>query len=330
MEQKELISIIVPIYNMSKWLSRCVESLLKQSYANLEIILVDDGSTDDSLEICYKYAKIDSRIVVLHKENGGQGSARNIGLKNAKGEFIGFVDPDDWICHEMYETLLTISKKENADIVECSWNNIDSFGSSISKDNENVIISYTKEEVIDSFLSSFETCKITTSVCSKLFRKTLLGDMRFLEVRAYEDDEFVYRCVWFSKKIVFIGLPLYNYFIRNNSTMTSSFNLNKLALITVQKSICEFFKQNAPQYYKKAQKILFSKQLYILYCLRNTPNIDVQKNIYCSILKEIISNYEDYMSNSYLGRNKIVLFLLKVYPKIAYLLIDLKFKKYPL
>ena len=105
MEQKPLISVIVPVYNVAAWLPRCVDSILAQTYENLEILLVDDGSTDGSGNICEEYAKKDTRIRVLHKENGGLSSARNAGLDAAAGAYIGFVDSDDWIAPEMYAEL---------------------------------------------------------------------------------------------------------------------------------------------------------------------------------------------------------------------------------
>jgi len=115
------ISIIVPIYNSEKYLRKCINSLLCQSYSNLEIILVNDGSKDKSGEICEEYALLDSRIKVIHTENCGQASARNTGLTVAKGEYIGFVDSDDWVDNDMYETLINMIGKYDADIAECGF-----------------------------------------------------------------------------------------------------------------------------------------------------------------------------------------------------------------
>ena len=115
----ELISIIVPVYNVEQYLDDCLVSILNQTYKNLEIILIDDGSTDNSGKICDEYAKKDSRIIVFHKENGGVSSARNAGLRIAKGIYIGFVDPDDWIAEDMYEVLYLNAKKYDADVSVC-------------------------------------------------------------------------------------------------------------------------------------------------------------------------------------------------------------------
>ena len=123
-----LISIIVPIYNVEKYLVKSVNSIINQTYKNLEIILVNDGSTDTCGDICEKFKNIDRRIIVIHKKNGGLSDARNAGLQVAKGDYIGFVDSDDWIEKNMYQELLNISLKENSDIVSCGvrkvWNDI--------------------------------------------------------------------------------------------------------------------------------------------------------------------------------------------------------------
>ena len=118
------ISVIVPVYNVEKYLRKCIESILNQTFREFELILVDDGSTDSSGKICDEYALKDSRIKVIHKENGGASSARNAGLDVAKGEYIGFVDSDDWIEMDMYGELYRLIKENNTDISVCGINNI--------------------------------------------------------------------------------------------------------------------------------------------------------------------------------------------------------------
>lgn len=115
-----LISIIVPVWNAHPYLEKCVDSILAQTYKNIELILVDDGSTDDSLEICRRYERFDERVNVLHKENGGQWSARNLGLDYCTGEYVGFVDNDDWVFPDMYEKLYNLMNKYHADIGSCN------------------------------------------------------------------------------------------------------------------------------------------------------------------------------------------------------------------
>lgn len=116
-----LISVIVAIYKVEAFLPKCIESILNQTYRNFELILVNDGSPDNSLNICNKYVSRDSRIKVLSKENGGQSTARNYALDVAKGEYIGFIDGDDWVEPEMYQTLYDVLIREKADIAQCGW-----------------------------------------------------------------------------------------------------------------------------------------------------------------------------------------------------------------
>ena len=117
----ERISIIVPIYNVEKYLPRCIESLMGQTYKNIEIILVNDGSTDNCRHICNDYKKRDNRIIVFHQKNAGVSNARNTGLKVASGQFVGFCDPDDWVESKMYEEMLAAINKKNADIAICGY-----------------------------------------------------------------------------------------------------------------------------------------------------------------------------------------------------------------
>ena len=120
----EKLTVIVPVYNSSKYLKKCIESILEQTYVNTEIILVNDGSTDNSIDICKEFKQIDNRIIVIDKENGGVASARNAGLEVATGSYVAFVDSDDYVEKDMYETMIEALNNNNADIVECGFNQI--------------------------------------------------------------------------------------------------------------------------------------------------------------------------------------------------------------
>ncbi|OUN75968.1 hypothetical protein B5G09_11995 [Alistipes sp. An54] len=322
MTKPNLISIIVPIYNMSAWLSRCIQSLINQTYTALEIILVDDGSTDNSLLLCKQYAEQDPRIIVIHKENGGQGSARNTALNIAHGQYIGFVDPDDWIALDMYAYMLNLLQQRHADIVQIGW--IETNTGIISPTHifkeQNC---YKNKEALSLLIQGSN--KLNTSVCNKLFNVQILKNLRFTEVRAYEDDEFVYKAVWRASKIIIDNTPKYFYFIRQDSTMTAKFNLNKLALLTIQKNICDFIQENIPEWFNKQERILCSKQFYILSCLLTNKNIDPDKKYYHAIRSDILNSYKGYMHNPLMGRNCIILYLLKHFPSSANIILSLKF-----
>ena len=169
-----MISIIVPVYNMEKYLTQCVSSLINQNYKDVEIILVDDGSTDASPQMCDEFAKQDDRIKVIHKTNGGQGSARNMGLDIANGEYISFIDSDDWVDINMYTHLLSVSEKYDADLVVCevAWNEEDGTVR-VNKRVDGILVMST-EEAMEHY---FDGSKIVPhGPCSKLYRRYLFDD----------------------------------------------------------------------------------------------------------------------------------------------------------
>ena len=312
-----LISIIVAIYNVEEYLPKCVESILNQTYSNIELILVVDGSPDNSLQICERYAAIDSRVKVLYKENGGQSTARNAGLDIAEGEYVGFVDGDDWIESNMYKELYELLIREKADIVQCGWYIVDDSGNKKCPADTHFLERYTSNAALDELIAC-NGGHLNTSVCTKLFSRNVACESRFLPVRAYEDDDYVFKTVAAAKKIVCVDSPLYNYFTRSNSTMTAAFNLNKVALVTVQSNICRLIKDRYPERFNEVQKILCSKQFYILSNLLNSKSIDGARAEAERIKADILSSYNEYISNPQLGINKVMLMLLKYSPSFVW------------
>lgn len=220
-EPKKLISIIVPVYNVEKYLGKCIDSILKQTYTNIEIILVDDGSTDNSGKICDSYAKKDKRLIVIHKENGGQSSARNLAIDVAKGDFIGFVDSDDFIINNMYEKLYSNLIKYNADISICSYTEVDESGNVNKpkwKKNENFYKIYNKEEALKELLIDKY---ITNHSWNKLYKKELFQDIRYPQGKVMEDLAIMYKLFEKSNKIIYENVDLYYYLQRKSSTMNS-------------------------------------------------------------------------------------------------------------
>ena len=204
-----LISVIVPVYNTEKYLHRCVDSIINQTYQNLEIILVDDGSTDSSGCICDEYAKKDERIKVIHKENAGQGVARNIALEYASGEYVGFVDSDDWIDPRMYQTLYTYAVKDQSDIVVCGrylyWD-----------DREKQPMFHLANPVVYSGREALVRLLIydgiDSALCDKLCKKSLFKNICFpLERYICEDVDVVYKLLERAKQITHCGEGLYYY-----------------------------------------------------------------------------------------------------------------------
>lgn len=226
---KNLISVIVPVYKVEQYLDDCINSLVKQSYVNLEIILVDDGSPDNCPRKCDEWAQKDSRIKVIHKKNGGLSSARNAGLNIAKGNYYAFVDSDDWIEHTMYADMVKILKAYNVDFVagkiNCYIEEKDKFVPFMEKSDRYIIKQnklFSKEEYRKLIISN----KIESAVWNKLYRKEYIDNLRFKEGRLYEDYLFSYYATKRMKAMYYLATPYYNYRIRENSICTSMEKIN--------------------------------------------------------------------------------------------------------
>lgn len=208
-----LISVIVPVYKVENYLNRCIDSILNQTYRNLEVILVDDGSPDNCPSICEEYAKKDNRIKVIHQENGGLSSARNTGLTVASGELITFVDSDDWVANDMYQILYDTMTSQDADIVECNYFAVNEKTSEKSVPVKENLIYYNDDGLKALFLDK----NIKSYVWNKLYKRNTIGDTTFPVGRSYEDTYTTYKFFSKAKKIVSINQPLYFYNIRSGS-----------------------------------------------------------------------------------------------------------------
>lgn len=239
---KPKISIIVPIYNVEKYLSRCMNSLLTQSFQEIEVIAVNDGSTDSSLEIITTYVAMDPRVKVIDKENGGVSSARNAGIATACGEYIGFVDPDDWVDKKMYEKLYQTAITDKADIVMCSY--IREFGSH-SKIKDFYLpekVSYYNNDVqktimrrlvgpLNEEVGNPELLDAWGTVWSKLYKAELikkngLSFRDLTEIGTNEDTLFNIHAFYFADTFTFLNQPFYHYWRVNESSVTSGYKPN--------------------------------------------------------------------------------------------------------
>lgn len=212
------ISVIVPVYNIEKYLDKCVKSIVNQTHKNLEIILVDDGSFDKCPKICDEWAQRDERVIVLHKENGGLSSARNAGLDICTGDYICFVDSDDWIDNDMISDMLDSAKAENADVVMCDF-----YIEQIGKECEAV---KTEKGAFDAenILYSYLIDKIRPEVCNKMYRSSVINSLRFNEKIKYaEDVPFNYEVFKRANKIYHLGAPKYHYLQNSGNSITTSY-----------------------------------------------------------------------------------------------------------
>jgi len=214
------VSIIIPVYNVEAYLRPCVDSLRSQTYADLEVILVDDGSKDESGRICDEYARCDARVVVIHQQNAGAANAKNAGLDRATGDYIAFMDSDDYAEQNWIETMVVAAERTDADVVECDFDKVYLNRSEIVNGYGEECL-YTAEEYLGQYLANW-----TSSLfCNKLFRRELLSDVRFRRERRCIDDEFfTYKALTGAKKIIRIPDVLYHYRQRASSAVSSAKN----------------------------------------------------------------------------------------------------------
>lgn len=216
------VSIIVPVYNMEFYIERCLKSLVNQTLQDIEIIVVDDGSTDKSEIIIKQMQKVYGNIIYLKKENGGQATARNMALKIAQGEYVGFVDSDDWVDIDMYENMYLLASENKYDIVIC-----------------NTVDEYQGYQVFhrQSDVGKFRKCG---SVCNKIFRRELIGTVKFPVGLWYEDLCFGVKMLMKTEKIGYVEEHYYHAFNREGSTMNNNDSVKNLDMLTVMKEIISY------------------------------------------------------------------------------------------
>lgn len=231
----KLISVIIPMYNAEKYIEECIKKILNQTINNFEIVIVNDGSTDNSVEICNKYAELDNRIKVISISNSGVSNARNVGFRESIGDYILWIDADDMMKENMLELLYNNIENLKADISTCSVEKVDIFGN-----KENIYFSgqntvFNQDDAIKSFCLSRE---INSGIWVKLFKRSLIENIKFdNKLKINEDRLFIFEALMQSKKIVYIDKPLYIYVKRENSATTKEFNDKWFDMKTVSNQI---------------------------------------------------------------------------------------------
>lgn len=226
--KNDLISIIIPVYNMEKYLGNCLDSVINQSYSNIEVLLIDDGSTDNSSKICKEYCNIDDRIKYYKKKNGGLSSARNYGMKKVTGEYFGFVDSDDIIHKDMFKILYDNIIKTNADMSICEVTRYTKCPDFYITDDYQI---YNKNEVLKIIL---EDRKIFNFAVNKLYKRELSSSIKFPINMVQEDVGTIYKFIMNTNKIVYTEGRLYGYYIRPDSlsnNLTKKFIFNYMELL---------------------------------------------------------------------------------------------------
>lgn len=289
-----LISIIVPVYKVEKYLKRCVDSILTQTYQNMEIILVDDGSPDSCGIICDKYKENDNRIEVIHKENGGLADARNEAITLAKGDYISFIDSDDWVSPYYVEHLYKAVARCDADL-GISW-------------FENVFEGKLLQSKPEEELSHFEGLTVReclkkmlyqdgVEVCAwgKLYKAELIKDLRYPVGKLYEDIPVTYETIKRSKKISVIGNVDYYYFQRSDSIQNISFNVRKLDGIKHCHDMMKAIEIDFPELKNAAECRYFSTVCNILFQIKEDKHKAIKKALWNEVLKyrkDVLLNVE--------------------------------------
>ena len=252
------ISVIVPIYNVEPYLRRCIDSIINQTYENLEIILVDDGSRDNCGQICDDYAKKDTRIKVIHKKNGGLSDARNTGLEVCTGNFISFVDSDDWIDKTMLQVMINLMKSNESDICECGVEYVYENKNILQSENLNSNISiFNKEESLNNLLLN----NIRQTVWNKLYKSTVIKNMFFEIGKCNEDEFWTYKILDKINKVVKTEQKLYYYYQRNGSIINSRYSMKNLDALEAKYERVKFLNKY-PDIQKEACRQIIFDSLY--------------------------------------------------------------------
>jgi glycosyltransferase involved in cell wall biosynthesis len=311
--------VVVPIYKVEKYIDKCINSIINQTYKNLEIILVDDGSPDNCPQICDEYAKKDNRIKVIHKENGGLSDARNRGIKEARGEYIGFVDSDDYIDDGMYEYLYNLIKKHNAEISICGFKEVDENGKAIKEKKSECINEYSSIEALEILA---EDIIITNHAWNKLYKRELFvkNSIEYPVGKIMEDISTTYKLFEESNRIV-LGDEIQYYYLIRETSISGEKGL-KMCKYHIENTIDRFehFKDNKELgFYFYKNLFYVAMRAFLDYGEAADKYIDDNKTIEKVVLLGKEYGYYDMLSR----KDKIRLLLLKknrkLYKKIMQL-----------
>jgi glycosyltransferase involved in cell wall biosynthesis len=298
------VSIIVPVYNVEQYLEMCVESILNQTYDNLDIILVDDGSKDGSGLLCDKLSDLDKRIRVLHKENGGLSDARNAGTRLATGEYIGFIDSDDWIEPDIIESLINLMKDNNAQIAEMGVR-------FVFPDHAEEMLAkkygvFTNIEAVAGYLD--ETIGIKGSACNKIYKTEIAKNNLFPVGRLHEDGWFMYKALYQCTKFVNTSIIGYNYRqLRTGSIMDGARkggHKNYIDTIEAFEERNHFFAEKSENVLQKKAEAYYYRTL-VTYLRQVTKNEGVDSDFRKFLALKIRNQENEILNNPYLGKWKI-------------------------
>lgn len=310
----ELISVIIPVYNVEQYLSRCIDSVINQTYTNLEIILIDDGSPDSCGKICDEYAQKDNRIKVIHKENGGLSSARNAGIDEASGVYLSFVDSDDYINEQFIEKLYKLLKEYDADIAQCDF--IKTSGEKPDLNTEEVIKVYNSASFYGTI---YEPNGVNTVVAwNKLYKAEMFAQIRYPEGKIHEDEAVIHLLINKASRCVKTNMQMYYYFINKNGIMNTKFSERRLDIFCALNSRVNFYIENNMRKYALIELENLKSKCLEFYKLTK------EKNIRKKIKEQLKYNFKLALKLQVSSKNVLRHFLYAVHP----IFIEIIYKNY--
>lgn len=313
----DLISVIIPCYNVEQYIDRCMESVLNQTYQNLEIILVDDGSTDSTSAICDKYSAIDQRVQVIHKKNGGLSSARNAGMNTATGTYIGFVDSDDWIDWDFYFYLYNLIIQYDVDMAWCGYCLTDGLRENVTVREQ--IKKVNNSDLMDVFFRT-KGGDSNSSVWNRLYKQEIIKGITFPDGYVNEDVYFSYFAFTRTSCAVISNLPKYYYYINEQGITRGALRKQDISLYYVWDKVIEDTQKHNRQYYENAvlnrnRAVFTLLSKYVIYGIKD-ENIFTDQWVH-EETKELRKAYRDLMRSKTLDtKRKFILSLLCLSPKM--------------
>lgn len=309
---EDLISIVVPIYNVENYLKKCVETIIGQTYKNLEIILVDDGSTDNSGKICDEMKEIDNRIRVIHKENGGLSDARNVGLDEAHGKYISFIDSDDYIDSNFIETLYKMCIENNAEIAQCNFRKVGYDFKDKEDEKIETIVKNGKQMIYDIYSGKH---MIYIVAWNKLYKTEIFGDIRYPKGKINEDEATTYKLFYKANKVAVTNKKLYNDVYRKNSIMNSKYNIKRLDAIWAFEKRIEFFEEKNEYKLIELTKVAYTYELMRAYA-NVKEYIDNSKDIQLELKNKYKKTAKNLLKSKINLKKKIILIYGIVFPNL--------------
>lgn len=271
------LSIIIPVYNVSQFLPACINSVLSQTFTDFELLLINDGSSDNSGAICEGYVRMDNRVKVIHKENGGVSSARNLGLDLATGDYISFIDSDDPVEPQMYEVLINNAEKHNCDISVCRLDVIRTNGSHHVIDLEESSL-LSKEFVISNYFTDSAIKEFFYGPYNKIFKKSLIDNIRFKNYKLGEDILFIFNVLQRAENIYLDTFVGYHYIHHENSAMRSPFSAKRLDYIYAAQEIVRI-SENTSRYALESARAWFYRHVLVTLRQIYINGVENQSNI---------------------------------------------------